>query len=330
MRALAVATREAIQKAGISGEQVQALAVDTTGSSVIPVGNRPPAARRILPLVRPPRESRSRGNYRSRPPRKASGHRMVRRSLFLRVGLLETAALAAAQSRKTRRNSLPHSNIATWRPATLCGITDPRQVKRSICAMGHKWMWNADLGGLPLEDFLVKVDPLFAGVREKLQGEYVTSDHIAGKLSAVWAEKLGLKAGIPIPVGAFRRSLGRHRRGLPNRRHGERQSARPPASSASRRRSIWFPESAALCKGSVHPRRTGIEAGLSAVGDIFNAIAQRADTDVADVEPGPREISRRTNRSPARHLGQRRPDRARKSESARSHSRLESAKHRAG
>ncbi len=87
--------------------------------------------------------------------------------------------------------------------ATLCGITDPRQVKRSVCAMGHKWMWNPALGGLPPESFLTKVDPLLAGVRAKLDGEYATSDKIAGKLSPFWAEKLGLRAGIPIPVGAF-------------------------------------------------------------------------------------------------------------------------------
>ena len=87
--------------------------------------------------------------------------------------------------------------------ATLCGITDPRSVKRSVCAMGHKWLWNASLGGLPPEDFLAKVDPLLAGVREKLAGHYVTSDQIAGKLSAQRAAKIGLRAGIPIPVGAF-------------------------------------------------------------------------------------------------------------------------------
>src|SRR5260370_20413416 len=39
MRALAAATREALKKAGISGHQVQAIALDTTGSSVIAVGN---------------------------------------------------------------------------------------------------------------------------------------------------------------------------------------------------------------------------------------------------------------------------------------------------
>src|SRR6202023_4053918 len=38
--------------------------------------------------------------------------------------------------------------------------------------------------------------------------------------------------------------------------------------------------------GSVHPQRTGIEAGLSAVGDIFNAIATRAGTDVQTLSRG--------------------------------------------
>jgi L-ribulokinase len=36
----------------------------------------------------------------------------------------------------------------------------------------------------------------------------------------------------------------------------------------------------------VHPRRTGIEAGLSAVGDIFDSIAKRAGTDVAILSQG--------------------------------------------
>ena len=56
--------------------------------------------------------------------------------------------------------------------ATLTGVTDPRQLKRSICAMGHKWMWNPRWGGLPPQAFLSAVDPLFDGVRDKLAGDY--------------------------------------------------------------------------------------------------------------------------------------------------------------
>src|SRR5579863_3334246 len=38
MRALAEAMRSAIAKAGIDGHEIEAIAIDTTGSSVIPVG----------------------------------------------------------------------------------------------------------------------------------------------------------------------------------------------------------------------------------------------------------------------------------------------------
>src|SRR5579862_9269132 len=169
--------------------------------------------------------------------------------------------------------------------ATLCGITDPKKAKRSICAMGHKWLWNEKLGGLPPEEFLVKVDPLFLGVREKLQGEYVTSDQIAGSLSPEWAEKLGLAAGIPIPVGAFDAhwdAIGAGCRtddivnvvGTSTCMIGITPSVN------------LVPGVCGVVHGSVHPLRTGIEAGLSAVGDIFNAIATRANTDVNMLSAG--------------------------------------------
>src|SRR5205085_8934292 len=80
----------------------------------------------------------------------------------------------------------------------LCGIHDVDQAPRSICAMGHKWMWNPRWDGLPPEDFLVSVDPLLKGVRAKLGGRYLTSDAIAGQLSPEWAKKLELAPGIPI------------------------------------------------------------------------------------------------------------------------------------
>jgi L-ribulokinase len=169
--------------------------------------------------------------------------------------------------------------------ATLCGISDPRKVKRSVCAMGHKWLWNAQLGGLPPESFLVKVDPLLKGVREKLDGEYATSDQIAGTLSAFWAEKLGLKQGIPIPVGAFDAhwdAIGAGCRtddmvnviGTSTCIIGITPSVK------------LVPGVCGVVQGSVHPQRTGIEAGLSAVGDIFSAIASRAGTDVKSLSAG--------------------------------------------
>jgi L-ribulokinase len=169
--------------------------------------------------------------------------------------------------------------------ATLCGITDPKKVRRSICAMGHKWMWNADLGGLPPESFLTKVDPLLAGVRAKLEGEYETSDKLAGKLTLYWAEKLGLRAGIPIPVGAFDAHWDAIGAGACE---GDVVNVVGTSTCimAYAAKAELIPGVCGVVKGSVHPQYTGIEAGLSATGDIFSAIATRAGTTVAELSKG--------------------------------------------
>ena len=60
-----------------------------------------------------------------------------------------------------------------WIPAILTGNTDPLTLKRSRCAAGHKAMWHEDFGGLPAEDFLVKLDPLLAGLRDHLSKTHI-------------------------------------------------------------------------------------------------------------------------------------------------------------
>jgi len=158
-------------------------------------------------------------------------------------------------------------------------------VKRSICAMGHKWLWNAQLGGLPPEKFLTRVDPLFAGVREKLDGDYEVSDQLEGKLSPYWAEKLGLKAGIPIPVGAFDAHWDAIGAGC--RTDDMVNVVGTSTCIIGITPSVnLVPGVCGVVQGSVHPHKTGIEAGLSAVGDIFNAIATRAGTNVKTLSQG--------------------------------------------
>jgi L-ribulokinase len=284
MRALAAATREAIQKAGISGDQVQALAVDTTGSSVIPVGKD----------LQPLDEYYLWCDHRAKAEAAEiteTAHREGLQAIQWCGGVYSSEWGFSKLLHWLRHNpgkrpqfvsAFEHCDMAA---ATLCGITDARQVKRSVCAMGHKWMWNADLGGLPSEEFLVKVDPLFGGVREKLQGQYATSDQLAGKLSPFWAEKLGLKAGIPIPVGAFDAHWDAIGAGC--RTDDMVNVVGTSTCIIGITPSVnLVPGVCGVVQGSVHPRRTGIEAGLSAVGDIFNSIAQRAGTDVATLSQG--------------------------------------------
>ena len=169
--------------------------------------------------------------------------------------------------------------------AVLCGITDPAQVSRSICAMGHKWMWNQALGGLPSEDFLAALDPTLAGVRAQLGGRYATSNQIAGHLSEQWAARLGLRAGIPIPTGAFDAHWDAIGAGV---RIGDVVNVVGTSTCimAIGESPSLIPGVCGVVEGSIHPGYTGIEAGLSATGDIFEAIARRAAPSVAELSTG--------------------------------------------
>jgi L-ribulokinase len=118
-----------------------------------------------------------------------------------------------------------------------------------------------------------------AGVREKIDGEYTASDKLAGRLSPHWAHELGLKAGIPIPVGAFDAHWDAIGAGC--RSEDIVNVVGTSTCIIGITPSVQLvPGVCGVVQGSVHPQRTGIEAGLSAVGDIFQAIATRAGTDV--------------------------------------------------
>jgi len=151
--------------------------------------------------------------------------------------------------------------------------------------MGHKWMWNESLGGLPPDELLTAVDPVLSGVRAQIGGRYGTSDQIVGRLSPEWAEKLGLKAGIPIPVGALDAHWDAIGSGI-----GEGDVVNVVGTStcimAICKQVDLIPGVCGVVKGSINPGYYGIEAGLSATGDIFDAIAKRANTTVAALSAG--------------------------------------------
>jgi L-ribulokinase len=95
-----------------------------------------------------------------------------------------------------------------WIPFLLTGGTDIHQMKRGVCAAGHKALWAAEYGGLPPNDFFNSLDPLLNCFTSKLFKETYTADKPAGRLSAQWAERLGLSTGVVIGVGAFDAHMG--------------------------------------------------------------------------------------------------------------------------
>ncbi len=284
MAALVRAMHEAVRVSGIDGRDIKSIALDTTGSSVIPVGEG------LVPL----------GEYYLWCDHRAAGeaaeitraaHAFHGGTGFEGIdwcgGVYSSEWGWSKLLHWLRHNpelrpkfvtALEHCDMVA---ATLCGITDPAEIPRSVCAMGHKWMCNPLWGGLPPEEFLVAVDPLLAGMRDKIAaGRYNTSDVVAGHLSPFWAEKLGLAPGIPIPTGAFDAhwdAIGA------NIRLGDVVNVIGTSTciiGLSDKQTL-VPGVCGVVPGSVVPGQVGIEAGMSAVGDVFAAIASRAGSTVA-------------------------------------------------
>jgi L-ribulokinase len=159
-----------------------------------------------------------------------------------------------------------------WIPAVLSGETRPARILRSRCAAGHKAMFNAQWGGLPAKDFLTKLDPRLGALRDRLYDQSHTSDVAAGRLSSVWARKLGLPAGIPIAVGAFDAHLGAVGSGVAPGKFVKiiGTSTCDICVWPSDRPLADIPGLCGVVDGSVLPGYFGLEAGQSAVGDIFN------------------------------------------------------------
>ncbi len=95
-----------------------------------------------------------------------------------------------------------------WIPFLLTGGKDVCQMKRSVCAAGHKALWAEDYGGLPPNNFFTSLDNLLDGFTSRLFKQTYTSDKAAGNLSKEWAERLGLSTNVVIGVGAFDAHMG--------------------------------------------------------------------------------------------------------------------------
>lgn len=279
MDALGRAIQKALKASRVTGDEVKALALDTTGSSVIPVGKD------LQPLDDYYLWCDHRA-WKEAEEITAVAHAQKLEAIKWCGGTYSSEWGFSKLLHWLRNNLEKRTRFATALEncdmvvATLCGITSTANLPRSICAMGHKWMWNAKWGGLPSQEFLTSVDPLFTGIRQKLTGRYEASDQIAGTLSPVWAKRLGLRAGIPIPVGA----LDAHWDAIAtNIRLGDVVNVIGTSTciiGVSKHLTL-VPGVCGVVPGSVLPGYVGIEAGLSAVGDLFDGIARRAGSDVA-------------------------------------------------
>ena len=161
---------------------------------------------------------------------------------------------------------------ADYMTTLLTGTTSPDKIKRCRCAAGHKAMFNDNWGGYPAKDFLAKLEAKLGQLRDTLGDKTYAIDQKAGDLTEEWAAKLGLKAGIPVAMGAFDAHLGGVGSGIST---GKLVKI---IGTSTCDMAVWpadkdladVPGICGIVDGSILPGFWGLEAGHSAVGDIFN------------------------------------------------------------
>jgi L-ribulokinase len=189
--------------------------------------------------------------------------------------------------------------MCDWIPSVLCGVEDPLKIKRGICAAGHKALYCDEWGGLPDKKFLSLLSPKLAQLRDRLYDKAHDANTTAGQLSSAWAAKLGLPAGIPVAIGEMDVHYGAIGSGI---REGTLvkvigtstcDCAVVPVSKKVKD----IPGICGIVKGAILPGYFGIEAGQSAVGDIFKwwieSVCEGSDAlyaslakEAAKLEPG--------------------------------------------
>jgi L-ribulokinase len=157
-------------------------------------------------------------------------------------------------------------------PAVLCGVKEPGAIQRGVCCAGHKALYSEEWGGLPDKEFLTLLDPKLADLRDRLYTKAHDASVAAGTLCAEWAARLGLPEGIPVAIGEMDVHYGAIGAGV---REGTLVKVIGTSTcdctvvSASRvTRDI--PGICGIVPGAILPGYHGVEAGQSAVGDIFH------------------------------------------------------------
>lgn len=161
--------------------------------------------------------------------------------------------------------------ICDWIPAVLVGDTKPDNHKRSICAAGHKAMYNSQWGGLPDSKFLEKLSPGLGEIRNRIINKAYSAEERVGYLSEEWANKLELPTNVSVAVGAFDAHMGAVGAGIKTGTLVKilGTSTCDVMVSPNTKKLADIPGVCGIVNGSVMDGYFGIEAGQSAVGDIF-------------------------------------------------------------
>jgi L-ribulokinase len=273
---------EAARQPGFRAENVVGIGVDTTGSTPLPVD------RQGMPLAMQPQfqeDLAAQAWLWKDHTSHAEAAEITEKARNGRTGYLAKCGGTYSSewywskilhcrrsSPKTFRAAYGWVELADFIPALLTGRLDPDTLPRGICPAGHKAMYHQQWGGLPAKKFLQGLDPGLGELRERYAMPAVAADQKAGNLTAEVAERVGLPPGIPVAVGAFDAHTGAVGAGI---KPGT--LVKIIGTSTCDMMVVpmdhKLPDIPGLCgivPGSIVPGMYGLEAGQSAVGDIFN------------------------------------------------------------
>ncbi len=193
--------------------------------------------------------------------------------------------------------------LADFVPAVLAGVSNPRDIVRCVCAAGHKAMYSEAWGGLPSKEFLARLDPKLADLRDRLYDRAFAAGMPAGNLCKEWSRALGLREGIVIAMGGFDAHYGAVGSGIAEGTLVKITGTSTCDCAIASGTVANVPGICGIVNGSIMPGFHGIEAGQSAVGDILNWAADTTNARAADlstVAPGAKVEG--TDRSEGKHV----------------------------
>ena len=275
------ALAQAAKKKGFRADQVVGIGVDTTGSSPIPV-NRENQALGLLPRWRKNLNAQCwlwKDHTSWQEAAKITAVAARHRPQFIaKCGNTYSSEWFWSKIWKCLKNdpavfdaAWSWVELSDWIPSVLAGVTDPAMVRRGICAAGHKALFCDEWGGLPDKKFLSLLDPKLAALRDRLYDHAYDATGSAGNLSKSWAARLGLKPGIPIAIGEMDVHYGAIGSGIAEGTLVKviGTSTCDCAVVSATKKVADIPGICGIVKGAILPGFYGIEAGQSAVGDIF-------------------------------------------------------------
>ncbi|NNM85983.1 MAG: ribulokinase [Phycisphaerales bacterium] len=278
---------KALQTRGFSRDRVIGIGVDTTGSTPMPVDTAG------TPLVMLPKFRNNRAAlawlWKDHTSHVEAAEitelgRMMRPHYMAKIGGRYSSEWFWAKILHCARTSPEvFEAAATWVeladfvPAQLTGNVRPEQIRRGVCAAGHKALFSHEWGGYADDEFLGKLDPRLVKVRGSLPSQVFNVSAMAGRLTSTWAAKLGLTENIPVAIGAFDCHLGAIGAGISDNTLVKIMgtSTCDIMVAPIDKGLTDIPGLCGIVPESVLPGYFGLEAGQSAVGDIFDWFVNR-------------------------------------------------------